>query len=369
MPRNSATIKDIAVASGFSKSAVSAALSGKKSTISLSQETRVKILDAAKKLNYQPNILARSMSEQRSFLIGLLLWDVNTSLATELIRGIQDQVVGHRYAPVVFSHSNPEQERDNFKTCMDRKVDALIVNASAGGASGGRSKARSWRVSKEVPVVEVLGRGDRPWVVLDYRASARIATEYLLKLGHQRIALLTYDQYRGDPDATNAKHWNAREQFRGYEQTMQQAGRTPCVLTHPLLDVAHPELAWTDQVAAAAPGMLAGADRPTAVICYDDRQAYGLMRACKDMGLEVPGDLSIVGHLDREASSLVDPALTTLRVPAAQLGAKAAQMCFDMMQGRPVSNTSYEPQLIIRSSAAPPRRLAHAKSPKKTGGS
>lgn len=345
------TLQDVAKASGFSKSAVSAALSGNRSTISLTEETRNKILQAAKKLNYRPNILAKSMSEQRSFLIGLLLSDVNTALATELIRGIQDQAVGHGYAPVVFSHGNPQQERDNLKTCMDRKVDALIVNAAVGQA------ARTGRegLAPNVPLVEVLGRQSAPWVVLDYRASGRIATQHLLELGHRRIAMLTYDQSLGKPGATNGEHWNAREHFLGYQETMEHAGLTTHVLTHPLLDTARPELAWTDQVAQAAPDMLAGTDRPTAVICYDDRQAYGLVRACRGLGLEVPADLSIVGHLDREASELIEPALTSLRVPAAQLGARAAQMCFDLMDDQPVSNTSFEPQLITRGSTAPPK--------------
>lgn len=359
MAPKSPTLKDVAREVGLSKSAVSAALSGNRSTISLPEETRLKILSVAKKLNYRPSILARSMSEQRSFLVGLLLWDVNTSLATELIRGIQGEVVGHDCAPVVFSHANPEQERANLKSCLDRKVDALIVNTSMCGALADPSRKSRRVLSSHTPVVEVFGRGHQPWVVLDFRASGRIATEHLLALGHHRIALLTHEHYlgaddtRGAADQTGAgEHWNAREHFEGYEAAMREAGRSPVVLTHPLQDAARPELAWTDQVAALAPQMLAGDDRPTAVICYDDRQAYGLFRGAKAMGLVVPRDLSVVGHLDREASSLIDPALTTLKVPASQVGAKAAQMCFDMMQNQPVSNTSFVPELVVRGSTA-----------------
>lgn len=355
MASKTTTLKDVARESGFSKAAVSAALSGNRSTISLTEETRLKILSAAQKLNYRPSILARSMSEQRSFLIGLLLWDVNTSLATELIRGIQEQVVAHDCAPVVFSHSNPEQERVNLKACMNRQVDALIVNTSiCNEPAASRHNARR-AISSKTPVVEVFGRGYQPWVVLDYRASGRIATEHLLSLGHRRIALLTHDQYLGTPATSglcDAKHWNTREHFEGYQGTMQEAGVPTQVLTHPLLDTPQPELVWADQVAGLAPSMLTGGDRPTAVICYDDRQAYGLMRAARTMGLDTPGDLSVIGHLDREASSLIDPALTTLRVPASQVGAKAAQMCFDMMQNQSVSNTSFEPELVTRASTA-----------------
>lgn len=352
MPRKkSITINDVAKEVGLSKSAVSAALSGNVSTISLPEQTRKRILSAARKLNYKPNILARSMIEQRSFLIGVLLRDVNTSLYTELIRGIQDQLVGRSYAPIIFTHCTPEEETTNLHTCVDRKVDGLIVNCSLGNALDSKQGAFIKSVYAETPMVELFGRESNHCVVLDYEASGKMATKHLLDLGHRKIALLTHERFNAAKSA-KGEHWNAWEHYQGYEDQMRLAGLTPRVFTHELTTAQRPELGWADAVEAIAPSLLGGSDRPTAIICYDDRQAYGLIRACRAMGIALPDELSIVGHLDLEASSYMEPALTSLAVPTYRVGAKAAQMLFDLMQGQPVTNMSFAPQFIGRKSCA-----------------
>lgn len=354
------TMKDVARMVGVSRAAVSAALSGKQSTTSLPEATRERIVQAAKQLNYTPNIIAHSMRHQRTFLLGVLLLQSNTAQAAGLIRGIQEIAVSGNYAPIVFSHKNTDEEIANFQTCLDRRVDGLILTTAVDAEQASFESYLQQKRSLGIPLVEIFGRVHTPWVLLDHHASGRIATEHLLKLGHRRIALLTHEGYEKGRQP-GGQHWNAWEQYEGYEQTMRQAGLNPYVITHPLVDSLEQPLGF---IVGGIGGMgdiipimkkeLARRDRPTAVICYYDLQAYAVIHACQLMKLSVPDQLSVIGHLDLDMSPLTHPPLTTFRVSAKQVGRHAARLIFRQMDNLPTSNVSVAPIFVERQSTAPP---------------
>ena len=158
-----------------------------------SVHTREKVLAAAKALDYRPNPAARSLQQQRSFLIGVLINASNALISTEFLRGVQAVVNSGDYSPIVLSHADCEEQANCLQRCADRRVDGLIVNASHDSSGQFDTSQLAAVVEHGAPVIEVFGRfiSGVPQINVDNVAAARKSVEHLLGLGHRRIAMLS----------------------------------------------------------------------------------------------------------------------------------------------------------------------------------
>lgn len=329
------TRKDIAEHAGVSVSTVGMILGGNGERYSV--RTKRRVLEAAEKLDYRPNFAGRSLKTNRSFLIGVLTYSGNSFITGDFLRGAQKALAGGDFSPIVFSHDNADEEADSLRRCLDRRVDALVVNVAVG--ADGKTNAPQYRqlIERGIPVVEVFGRfiPEAPNANVDNVAAGRDATQHLLTLGHRRIAMLTHARYDTTKGLGAGTHFDAWRRFLGYGEALDAAGLEPIVITHPLTDqqddrnVAEQFFRGGER---ALDTLLDHKTKPTAVVCYSDFQAYGLVRAARTRQLDIPKQLSVVGYGDSDLAPLVDPALTTLRIPAWQIGRRATQFAMEMIE-------------------------------------
>lgn len=343
------TIKDVAKRAGVSHPVVSTVLGKGGSTTRVSEATAGRVLAAARDLKYKPNILARGFQQRKSFVVGILASEAINWLLADLIWGVQEQLSQDDYSPMVLIHRNREEERAYLLRCLDRKVDGLIMNLAVDEQGQTNADLIKSTVDPSVPVVTIFGREMSPSVSVDFRTDGRAATQHLLSLGHRRIALLTHDRYRASESAPPL-HWDAWEHHLGYQEAMQSAGAEPIVFTHPLPNALHVDRAWTDAGFAVGPRLFGSEAKVTAVVCLLDQQAYGVIRAARHLGVDVPGQMAVVGHRDLDLSEMVEPALTTFRTPAQQIGRSAAQAVLDMMANRTAIDQSFGSELMLRES-------------------
>jgi LacI family transcriptional regulator len=304
-------------------------------------------------LGYRPNLAARSLQKQRSYLVGVLINASNADISSEFLRGVQTVLNSSDFSPIVFSHADCGEQTNCLQRCLDRRVDGLIVNASHNAE--GRFDTADYMscLGHGAAVIEVFGRfiPGVTQINVDNLAAGRNATEHLIALGHRRVAMLTHERYLLGRGVETGVHFDAWERYSGYETAMKAAGLEPLVFTHPIageIDVANQ---FIDGGAAAFDALLAHPARPTGVVCYNDLQAVGLTRAARLTGAMITDQLSVVGFGDLDHSGIAVPALTTVAVPAFEVGRRAAQALLDHIDGKPVESALIESEIVVRESA------------------
>jgi LacI family transcriptional regulator len=346
--RRRPTLKDVARASGVSVTTAHVALTDRRDGVRVTEATRERVRQVAEDLGYQPNILARSLKTSRTSTIGFISDEVTTTpFAVSMLAAAQDEAARRGFllfvvnlgvgAPTEVQQRAldlllQQQVAGVIYACMYHRIvtpppglppQAVFLNAAA--ASGGY-------------------RG----IVPDERQGAYDAVKELIGKGHRRIA------YLDDVEAPVASGLR-RE---GYVQALTDAGIVPDPRLHLQ---APPRVRGGLKIADFLD--LPPRAQPTAIFCFNDRQAMGAYRAARQRGLEVPDDLSIVGFDDQEfIASELDPPLTTVRLPHRYMGHLAVELLLgdaDSRQdeaGKPI--TKVRCPLVRRDSVAPPRPTA-----------
>ncbi|GAA1266065.1 LacI family DNA-binding transcriptional regulator [Sphaerisporangium rubeum] len=287
-PRKRATIREVAQATGLSPAAVSYALRG----MQVSEETIERVRRAAAELGYEADPIARALASGRTGMIGLLcgsledLWQ--QSLAVGIGRALRDK---DRYALILDAAGDPARERTLAHQLRDQRVDGMIVQPVDPAAA-------LWaELAETLPVVAIgdalTGARTAGEVVFDNRRGVTMALEYLKENGHHHIAVLTSTR-PSTPDRPADVYVTAEA---------ERLGLRIDVVTAPQ------GLTATTEAACA---LLSSADRPTAAFCFSDSIAYGVYAAASELGLAVPGDISVMGYDDHPMSGLLTPALTTV---------------------------------------------------------
>ncbi|MEO3801047.1 LacI family DNA-binding transcriptional regulator [Nonomuraea sp. B1E8] len=285
MPRKRATIREVAQATGLSPAAVSYALRG----LQVSEETKERVRAAAAELGYEADPIARALASGRTGMIGLLcgsledLWQ--QSLAVGISRGLREK---DRYALILDAFGDPARERALAQQLRDQRVDGMIVQPIDPAAA-------FWpELCESLPVIAVGDSiaGTAGEVVFDNRRGVTLALEHLRALGHHRIAVLTPTR-ASTPDRPADVHVMAEAERLGLDI---QVATSP----HGLADAT-----------AAAHDILA-AKEPSAVFCFADSIAYGVYAAAQELGLSIPGDVSVMGYDNHPMSGLLTPGLTTV---------------------------------------------------------
>ncbi len=303
-------------------------------------ETRQRVIVAADRLGYRPSALARSLRLQRTLTLGMLVPDITNPFFSSIIKGAEDAARERGYNLILCnSEDEPEREATYLRVLRERQVDGLLI------ASSQMADATIAELREEAFPFVLLNRaaqsaGDLA-VVVDNHAAAVEVVAHLAALGHRRVGHIA-----GPQNTTTGV-----ERREGY-----RAG----VSTYGLAD--DPELvveadAFSEEAGHRALGiMLAGPARPTAVFGANDLIAIGMLQRLREIGLRVPQDLSIVGFNDIPLAGLLEPALTTVRVPQLEMGVSGARLLIDQLEGKSLGDVrvTLPTELIIRASSAAP---------------
>jgi len=348
--RKRTTLKDIARVTGYSVPLVSVALSGKiDGTTKLSEKTREKILKVALELDYKPNIFGRSLRANKSFLVGVLMFDVNDWLTGSFVRGAQDVLASAGYAPVFLSHSTKEEQRCNLEICLDRRVDGVIFNLWIDEKTGEMDDefVRSVLGSK-FPFVEVYGNyfGDAVSVNIDYENSFHASCLEMIKRGAKRLVMVNHDQYTAGQDGTEV-YFNAWEACKGYEKAIAENGLKPEMLLHPLPSEEEMLVGMADNAGHAFRELVSGGSIPDAVMCLNDGQAFGIIRECAALGIDIPKDISVIGFGDTSICKLAS--ISTCRATGEKAGAAAAELVLRQVRGEKAESSKILAPFVSRS--------------------
>lgn len=310
------TLADVADRAGLSKTAVSLVLNNRPNS-RLSPEAVQRVRDAASELNYRPNPAARSLRIGKTRTVGFISDDVTaTRSASAMIRGLLD-VAEDRDHTVVIAETGSSSKRmqEALRVMLDRQADGVILGLMA---------AREVVVpamSEDVPVVMLNATSTQGHtsVLPDERSAGYEVARVLLEGGHRKIAVVgdwPYDTFEAQETATLS------ERFAGIhaafaEHDLEPVSRVP-------LRVWEPEGGY-----ASTRQVLASGAAPTALICLNDRVAFGAYQAIQEAGLQVPSDISVISFDDDAFASYLRPGLTTAQLPYAQMGRCAMGLLLD----------------------------------------
>ncbi|TVY06544.1 LacI family DNA-binding transcriptional regulator [Paenibacillus cremeus] len=330
------TIDDVAKLAGVSKSSVSRVLNGNFEY--MSEGMRQKIEKAIEQLDYRPNAVAQSLKKKETKVIGLVVGDLN-SFWSEALRGVQDECMRNGYGLMVSESAwDPERDIANLNMMKSKQVDGLIVSP----------------ISQTNKVTELLNSFNIPFVfcdstsgdiladhvVTDTIAGATEAVEYLIGLGHRRIAVVVF------PLETDVR----RDRLEGYKRALMKHDLS---IDDSLIKIFK---AGKGNAVDTVVQLLKSPDRPTAIFSTNMHLTLDVLKAARLAGLNVPRDVSVVGYDDTEWAPLLDPPLTTVAVPAFQMGVKAASLLLQKLQvkkSKKPKTVQVMPKLMIRNSASP----------------
>jgi LacI family transcriptional regulator len=319
-------LRDVAAAAGVDASVVSRVLSGD-ARLSIRPETRQRVLDAVAFLDYRPNTAARTLKTARTMAIGMIVPDLANATYAAIVQGAEEAAGSAGYVVLVAPGSASERLAD-----LHGRIDGLLAGMAT-------SETAHRRLFEGVPAVLVNRRESWgvPSVTVDDEAGAALATDYLLSLGHRRIAHLAGPQ--------NAD--TARRRLRGYLSALQAAGIEP-----------RPD--WVAEATfdeagghAAATRLLGTNPRPTALFAANVRAATGALASVRRLGLRVPEDVSLVGFHDAPFAAYLDPPLTTVRMPLGEMGRQAVHSLLAVLGGESQEDVvvASAPELVVRASS------------------
>ncbi len=339
------SIRDIADRVGVSRRVVSMVLNGGRSTAGASRATRNKVLRTARELDYRPNAYARAVATGRFGCVALILNAIDegrSTLPQELLAGIcqaleernlhltvaplpDEKLASRRYLPKILREWTSDGLLINYNKAVPPQMVQLVAEHN-------------------LPSVWLNYKTDHDCVFPDDLRAGRSATEHLLGMGHTRIAYVSYSYVQ-----ENA-HYSELDRAEGYRRAMRAAG-LPC-RCHDRYEH-DPE---DDNRARKARELLSGPDRPTAAVAYGDSTVTALYAAARDLGLAVPGDLSLITFHNRQA--MLGVGITTMLVPNYGVGRAAVEMLMQRIEG---PSLRLEPRAVPftldeAGSCAPPRQ-------------
>lgn len=326
-------LKELAEYLGLNPSTISVVLNDTPGR-SIPEETRKRIKEAAKHLNYQPNLMARSFRSRRTLTIGIMVPVLSDGYHTEIMTGAGDCLVSAGYFYFTAHHRH-----------RPALVDQYSKQLVAKGAEGLICIDTALNHAIPVPVIAVAGHRHIPNVtnvLLDHRRAAELTLQHLYSLGHRQIAFM-----RGQPFSSDSSdRWNSIvqvcEELRlpMYPELIMQLDR----------DISTPELGYP-----VVEQLFHKKRKFTALVCFNDIAAIGAIRGLRDLGLRVPEDISVIGFDDIKAAAFLSPGLTTIRQPLAEMGRFAAQCLVNRLNRTEEyrEQVAFEPELVVRESTAP----------------
>jgi LacI family transcriptional regulator len=323
------TMQEVASAAGVSVSTVSKVLNGR---YGIARATSARVTEVVQELGYEASLVARSLRNHRTSVIGILVADFEP-FSTEVLKGAADAIRGTGFELVVYSSGGRFDEHVGW----ERRYLSRLLGTLVDGAVLVTPTVTDVRY--DAPIVAVdphTGHSELPTVVADNHAGAESGVRHLIEQGHRRIAMIT-----GRPDLLSAQ---LREQ--GYRQALTDAG---IAVDESLLVLG----AFDPDISkAAARDLLTRTAPPTAVFAANDLSAMAVLEVAEELGRRVPDELSVVGFDNVPESAMTDPPLSTVEQPIRQMGHDALAMLVRLIQGESVEQThlTMATRLVVRHS-------------------
>jgi LacI family transcriptional regulator, galactose operon repressor len=317
----------------------------------VSDDVRERVLAAAAQLNYSSNALARGLKTRRTQTVAVIVHDIRDPYFNECARGVADVAEDAGYLTMICnSDRDPETEIRYVEMVQQHRVAGILF---VGG--GLESAAYRRAIKRQVEAIRAYGghaialgpRGDRlPAEVPDNQGGARIATEHLIELGHERIA------YVDGPAGLRT----SRDRLKGYREALEAAGRA-------LDDRLVERGGYSERGGADAMRRLLDAEPAiTAVFASNDAMALGCMQELDRRGMRLPDDMSLVGFDDIPVVRWLNPPLTTVGVPMNEIGAAGMRRLLALLEGDGAASrrrvTVHPTELVVRASTGAPRARA-----------
>ena len=307
--------------------------------------TRARIEALLRETEYRPNGVARGLKLRQTLSLAVVIPDITNPFFGAMFRGIEDGAAPRGYQVVLCNTGgSPDRQRSHLHNLVARRVDGVVL-----ASTFLKDPSVRWLRHQHVPYVLVnrfSDEGADPFVGSDDVAGAVLATRHLIELGHTRIAHLA-----GQPTVSTGVL-----RRRGFQAALGEAG----LAVDPELQV---ESGYVEEGGVRAMGRLLGLERPpTAVFAVTDMVAVGATTAVRQRGLDVPGDVAIVGYNDIPLAARLSPALTTVHVPIQELGSAAARLLLEQIDAGRVMprRVVYSPELVVRGSTVAGADLAPA---------
>jgi LacI family transcriptional regulator, repressor for deo operon, udp, cdd, tsx, nupC, and nupG len=327
-----ANIQQVAKQAGVSVATVSRVLNGQNT---VSSKTRIKVEDAIKKLNYEPSMLGRNLRTSESRILLILIPSISNPFYLEIIKGVEDTAISQNYNILLCeTDSNPERENIYFDLIKKRVADGIISMDPAVNVETLKKLAENYAIIQCSEYEEGSGI---PYVTIDNEEASYRAVKHLIKIGHEKIALMNSDE----------KYLYARQRKMGYQRALEEHGIS--LRQEYIIHTQHLGFEYGQQ---AMKKILNLQDRPTAVFAVSDLLAIGALKEININGLHVPNDIAVVGFDKIDFSNMTNPTLTTIAQPMNKLGTTAARMLIDKIKGKEVESILLDHELVIRESTS-----------------
>ena len=336
------TIREVARAAGVSKSTVSNVMRG---ADGVALATRERVLAAASAVGYRPNALARNLVQRRTTTVGIVVGDLSNPIFSELAKLAEQRLAAAGLATMICSSDGDRRnELEKLEMLLEHRVAGVLMLQF----SGERSTLARLRAAGTAVAIVSQWDEEADCVVLDERHGAELAVSHLLSLGYRRIAYLSSDLVELQTESAR---------LAGYTSALRRSGveHDPALMVR----LGHPAyLRSDDELRTAIRGLLGTDDPATAVFASNDLLALDVLETVEELGLAVPGDVSIVGFDDIQVAGLKRVSLTTVAQPCEDLARIGIELLLDGIHGLqgPPRRHLLEPSLVVRGSTAPPLR-------------
>lgn len=331
------TIKDVAQAAGVSTQTVSRVVNNRQGVL---PDTERRVSQAIEALGYSPNIIARSLSQGRSHILGVVGFGLAYYGPTNLLTGIEQKSseLGFSTLLTIIETIDSEAIARIFDNLQARRVDGIIWAVPDNARSSQIVSKRTAAASVPILLLNTDPDESRPTVRMDSVEGGRLATSHLLAQGYRRVGIISGPQ----------EWWEARQRIRGWRAALQAGGASAddCLIEEGDWSAASGD--------AALEALVQRCPDIDAVFVSNDQMALGALQAARRLGIQVPGQLGIVGFDDIPEAAYFFPSLTTVRQDLRALGGLAVQQMVAMIGGvgqHPAADLVLTPELVVRSSS------------------
>ena len=309
MGKHNIRLKDIALQLGLSVPTVSRALNNKPD---IGPETKKKVVDLARALNYQPNQFAINFKNQQTYIIGVVIPQIVHHFFSNVISGIINKAEKEGYSIMLFqSNESYESEYKGVNTFQKSMIDGLIISLSDNTSDYQHLINLQEHKIPVVLIDKITDKVKANKIVCDDYKGSYFATEHLISLGKKKLAHIT----------GSLKPFTTQERNRGFITALKDYGMTVNANFIKNCDLVSSEEGYMCMLE-----LLSGHEIPDAVFCATDPTAIGAIKAIKEKGLKIPEDIAIIGFSNWDMSKVVDPPLSSVTQPDYEMGKKAVEL-------------------------------------------